>query len=95
MRSNTGTFETEHASKYLQQLCKHFAHKTDVVFDAEKADVVFPFGSAKMLAAKDKLTVTVSAEDDETLSKARVVIDKHLERFAFRENFSTMAWCAA
>ena len=26
----TGTFTTDHASKYLQQLCKHFAHKIEV-----------------------------------------------------------------
>lgn len=29
----TGTFMTPNASKYLQQLCKHFAHKVAVVFD--------------------------------------------------------------
>ena len=28
-----GTFTTPNASKYLQQLCKHFAHKVDVEYD--------------------------------------------------------------
>src|SRR6185437_8958296 len=32
---------TTHASRYLQQLCKHWAHKLDVSFTPEAGHVVF------------------------------------------------------
>ena len=31
MTSQTATLTTERASTYLQQLCKHFAHKVEVL----------------------------------------------------------------
>jgi uncharacterized protein len=33
MMVETGRFEASHASKHLQQLCKHFSHKLDVQYD--------------------------------------------------------------
>ena len=38
--------ETENASKYLVQLCKHFAHKVDVDYDQTQARVEFPRDAA-------------------------------------------------
>ena len=34
MLCSTGTYATPNGSKYLQQLCKHFAHKAEVTFDS-------------------------------------------------------------
>ncbi len=84
-RSNA-KFTTERASGYLQQLCKHFAHKIEVQFDPEAGLIKFPFGQCNLNANKGVLDLTVTAETQSDLTKACRVIGSHLERFAFREN---------
>ena len=37
---------TASASRYLQQLCKHWSHKFAVVFDAQHGHIPLPMGSA-------------------------------------------------
>lgn len=88
----TGTYATPHASKYLQQLCKHFAHKIEVTFTPTNGSCHFEFGTAEMIAEKDLLTVKITLKDAAQIEQAHMVIDKHLERFAFRETFKTMTW---
>ena len=92
MRKQTGQYETQHASKYLQQLCKHFRHKVNVTYDIQQGDVAFPFGKATLEATDEALVVVISGEDDNALTRGRMVIDSHLKRFAFREKFESMAW---
>ncbi len=92
--TDTGTFETDHASRYMQQLCKHFAHKIDVDYDETRARAALPVGPATMAAEGGVLRVTVNAEDAEGLARARRVIDDHLKRFAHREDFTGMSWQA-
>lgn len=89
---STGIFATAHASKYLQQLCKHFAHKVEVQHDAHRGTVALPLGPAELTADSDSLTVTVSAPDAEGIERAQAVIDRHLMPFAFREAFEKMNW---
>nr|WP_321508528.1 DUF2218 domain-containing protein [uncultured Celeribacter sp.] len=88
----TGQFHTPHASKYLQQLAKHFSHKIEVSFTETDAELALPPGSATLHADNQTLTAHISAEDDAGLVRAKSIIDKHLERFAFRENFEAMDW---
>lgn len=87
-----GRFETENASRYLQQLCKHFAHKITVEYDANKGHAALPPGPADLVASDDALSITISAEDDMGLQRARFIIDDHLKRFAFREGYEAMDW---
>ncbi|SIN80516.1 DUF2218 domain-containing protein [Vannielia litorea] len=89
---DTGRFATRSASKYMQQLCKHFAHKIDVRYDATSAEAALPPGPATMRAEPEELVIEITAPDEEGLTRARAVIDNHLVRFAFRENFETMDW---
>lgn len=92
--SCTGKFNTDKASKYLQQLCKHFSHKIDVRFDDTSGEVALPPGPARLTATDSALLVTIDAQDNDSLDKAKGVIDSHLARFAFRENFTAMDWSA-
>lgn len=92
MLKTTGVFETSHASKYLQQLCKHFGHKVTVNYDAEKGRVNFPFGIAELNASDTALHVTITITDPDLTARAQGAIDSHLVSFAFRENFETMTW---
>jgi len=91
-QTSTGCFKTDNASKYLQQLCKHFGHKVGSQFDTTTGRVDFPFGPATMAASDTALEVTVEAPDSDGLARARGVIDSHLARFAFREEFEAMEW---
>lgn len=88
----TGTFKTAKASQYLQQLCKHFAHKVEVDFDAEAGWADLPPGRCTMQADARVLQVEVTARDAEGLARARAIIDDHLARFAHREGFKAMDW---
>jgi len=88
----TGHFPTQNASKYLQQLCKHFAHKVTVEFDETHGTCTMMSGPAELWADAQGLTATVTAPDAESLPRAKGVIDHHLVTFAHREGFSTMTW---
>jgi hypothetical protein len=94
MIRSTGTLTSARASQYLQQLCKHFAHKTEVVFDAHQGQIALRTGPVSLAATADQLIATVTAPDLETLPQARHVIDKHLAIFAHREGFETLDWQA-
>ena len=76
---------SERASIYLQQLCKHFGHKTEVTFTPQDGEIAFPFGHCKLTATGDLLTMIVSADDEESLKRTEQVVGSHLERFAFKE----------
>lgn len=92
MLTTTGKLKTEHASKYLQQLCKHFAHKIEVDFDTQKGWVAFEMGKAHMTADTEGLTVTCEVAEPEAVIAVHNVIDSHLAKFAFRETVKTMTW---
>ncbi|MEP3047986.1 MAG: DUF2218 domain-containing protein [Roseibium sp.] len=81
----TTTVQTASASKYLQQLCKHFAHKVPAKWDTEQGEVTFPAGFCRMDAASDRLTIRCEADEDRKISQMKSIIDNHIERFAWRE----------
>ncbi|WP_371168980.1 DUF2218 domain-containing protein [Aliiroseovarius sp. 2305UL8-7] len=82
--------KTNHASKYLQQLGKHFGHKVPATFTSSQGNVTLPFGHCEMTASDSALSITVSGEHDE-IGRLEQFISSHLSRFAFREN-PTLAW---
>lgn len=92
MPKSTAEFETPHASKYLQQLCKHFAHKLDVAFTEDAGQIALPTGPAELQATSDMLRITVAVSDKDTLARARHIIDKHIVKFAHRESIQGLDW---
>lgn len=103
--SATARTPTAHASKYLQQLCKHWQHNLAVAFDAAHGTVVFP-KDARGADWPGDATVTFDAEDDALVTRidASVVgqleglkgaVARHLDRFAFREAPLTFDWVDA
>lgn len=88
MPTTTVRLQTPHASKYLQQLCKHFAHKVPVDYDAAAGEVAFPFGQCRMAAAGDVLEISGEVEREDLLPRMEAVIADHLTVFAFREALS-------
>ena len=89
--SSHADVRTQMASRYLQQLCKHFGHKIPAEFTPEEGTIRFPFGICALKATDDVLSLDVSATSEEDLQRMRGVIGSHLERFAFRDT-PTIAW---
>ncbi len=82
------TVPTAHASRYLQQLCKHWSHRFETEFDAEHGRVNFGTGAAHFTAAPGALGLTVLASDLAGLERLEGAVAGHLQRFAFREDLS-------
>jgi hypothetical protein len=76
---------TPQASRYLQQLCKHFAHKLPVTHDAESGRIAFSVGLCDLLASEGRLRLDCTSPDAEQLHRLEDVVARHLIRFAFRE----------
>jgi len=84
---------THSASRYLQQLAKHWSHKMTVVFSEEEATIDFPNGSRlAMRADSESLDLELAVPDGEDVARMREVVEKHIDRFAFREGPLTYDW---
>jgi hypothetical protein len=92
MAVETALVPTTNGARYLQQLCKHWSHKLDVQLSENEGIVRFPAAVATMTATADALTVSVEAEDDETLQRMKGVVASHLDRFAFKEAPLPFEW---
>lgn len=99
--TTTAVVPTDNASRYLQQLCKHWQHNLTVQFDADHGTVVFPRdargadhpGDALVtFDAGDALTVRIDATSPEQLEGLKGAVARHLDRFAFREAPLAFDW---
>ena len=76
---------TPRASRYLQQLCKHWAHHFEASFDANAGKVAFgSFGQAEFQPTPEQLSILITATD-EHLEETRRIVEDHLRRFAHDE----------
>jgi hypothetical protein len=85
---------TPHASKYLQQLCKHFQHKLPASFDEATGAIAFPMGETRLAADPETLRLALEARSEQDLESLKDVVARHLVRFAFREALEVQ-WRAA
>lgn len=102
MFTSTAVVPTERASRYLQQLCKHWAHNLAVEFNANQGSVIFPKdargaewpGDAvfKMTASESALTCRIEASADGQLQGVKGAVERHIDRFAFREGELAYNW---
>jgi len=83
-------FSTPKASRYLQQLAKHFGHKVPVTFTPGEGEVTLPFGTCEMAATDAALSITVLGEARD-IARLEQFVGDHLARFAFREK-PTLTW---
>ncbi|MEG3084589.1 DUF2218 domain-containing protein [Sphingomonas sp. PB2P12] len=84
---------TRSASRYLQQLAKHWSHKMEVIFSEEEGRITFPNGAiVEMHADTDALDVALTVPAGEDVDRMRRVVASHLDRFAFREAPLTFDW---
>ncbi|MEY2927761.1 MAG: hypothetical protein RL367_2238 [Pseudomonadota bacterium] len=100
--SSTAQVPTTAASRYLQQLCKHWAHNLVVEFTPEHGTVVFPRdargashpgdGLVTFDAGAQSLAVRIDASSPEQLEGLKGAVARHLDRFAFREAPLAFDW---
>ena len=100
--SATAHVPTAHASKYLQQLCKHWQHNLAVEFTADHGTVTFPKdargadwpgdGLVTFDAGAGALSVRIDASVDGQLDGLKGAVARHLDRFAFREAPLAFDW---
>ncbi len=86
---------TAQASRYIQQLCKHWSHNLAVEFTAAAGTVIFPANNRGANWAGDaKLTLTgeegalncrLEASEAGQLEGLKGAVSRHLDRFSFRE----------
>ena len=94
MSASAASVPTGSASRYLQQLCKHWSHRLTVAFDAEQGSVAFPSGARlELRAGPDTLDLLLETPDAEE-ARMREVVQEHLNRFAFREGPLVFEWRA-
>lgn len=88
--------ETPLASKYLQQLCKHWSHRFEVTFTQEHGTIAFSDGGVGVMSAdKEALHIRVEGENLVQCERLAAVVFQHLQRFAFRDPLPAPAWTAA
>ena len=93
MSTSVARVPTYSASRYLQQLAKHWSHKMEVSFTPEEGRIAFPNGSVlAMRADSETLDVVLTVPEGEDVERMRGVVASHLDRFAFREAPLTFDW---
>jgi hypothetical protein len=103
--SSTALVPTANGSRYLQQLCKHWAHNLAVEFDAHEGRVTFPRDArgadwpgdalVTMTARDGALECRIDASAPGQLDGLKGALARHLDRFAFREAPLTFDWVDA
>lgn len=94
MQEATTRFATENGPKYLAQLCKHFAHKIEVVQGVNSGELRFSCGTGYLAAHALGLDIRAVSPDAAQLAETKNVIESHLLRFAFREETGPLQWYA-
>jgi hypothetical protein len=96
MPASHASIATASASRYLQQLCKHWSHKFAVEFTPQHGTIPFdPTRICTLDASADTLALHIEAADDAALERMQGVVIDHLKRFAFREDLGDVQWTKA
>ncbi|KRA80765.1 DUF2218 domain-containing protein [Altererythrobacter sp. Root672] len=90
-----GFAKCEKPERYIQQVVSHWSHKMATSYDEGDGMGVFPFSdieTAIMTARPDGIAITLTTGDAERNVHMRGVIERHIDRFAFREAPLTYEW---
>lgn len=100
--TSTARIPTASAGKYLQQVCKHWQHNLPVTFDEAHGEIVFAKDArgadwpadalVTMDAEADALVCTIAASAEGQRDGLKGALERHIDRFAFREAPLTYDW---
>ena len=91
----TGFAACEKPERYIQQLVSHWGHKFATTYDEGDGMGAFPFSqhtSVVMTARPGGIAITLTTADAEENERMRGVVERHIDRFAFREAPLTYEW---
>ena len=86
MKQSRSVIETPVAGDYIGKLCRHFRHKIEAFYTADRGEAIFPAGRCDMQAQPNQLIFEIEATDHDGLEKIKGVLVRHLLKFAHREN---------
>ncbi len=89
----TGLARCKSPDRYIKQLVSHWGHKMATHYDDGTG--TFPFSdvtSAVMQARSEGIGITLTTADAEENLRMRGVIERHIDRFAFREAPLSYEW---
>ena len=90
-----GLAKCEKPERYIKQLVSHWGHKYATSYDEGDGMGTFPFSdteSAVMTARPAGIAITLATADYDRNAHMRGVIERHIDRFAFREAPLTFDW---
>lgn len=91
----TGFAACEKPERYIKQLVSHWGHKMATTYDEGDGMGTFPFSeleNAVMTARAGGIAITLVTGDEERNIHMRGVIERHIDRFAFREAPLSYEW---
>lgn len=91
MTTSRASVATPNASRYLQQLCKHWGHRFAVTFTPEHGEIDFGDSSCVLDAQPDTLEIVVSG-DAEAMDGLEDAVADHVNRFAHKEGALQFGW---
>jgi hypothetical protein len=93
--------ETESATRYLAQICRHFSNlrrhesryeaqappdmHVHVEWSDTRGTITFAWGRCILEATPNALTLSVEAADEDNLQRVQDLVGEHLERFGSRD----------
>ncbi|MEU2156483.1 DUF2218 domain-containing protein [Streptomyces sp. NPDC019396] len=91
----TARVVTAHPARYIKQLVSHMGHKATTTLRPDgRGTITVSSGTCVLTPAPDRLELTATAVDAESLARVQDVITRHLMRFATREEL-VADWTAA
>ena len=90
-----GFAHCEKPERYIKQLVSHWGHKYATSYDEGDGMGSFPFSdteSAVMTAREGGIAITLVTPDRDRNEHMRGVIERHIDRFAFRVAPLTYEW---
>lgn len=91
---STADFPTSRGLQLMQTMAKHFGHKIPVEIEGERALMRFDAGEALAELVPDGLRLSVTSDGAEGVVQLRDVIERHLLRFAQRDDPQPLDWTA-
>lgn len=89
---STAQFTSDKAEAYFTQMVRHFGHKIKVTAQDNQAELTFICGTGRLVVSNDTLTLQAEAADDLLMRETKSVMERHLLRFAHREDPAPLVW---
>lgn len=89
---STARFTSDKAETYFTQMVRHFGHKIKVTAQGNQAKLTFICGTGWLTVSADTLDLRAEAADDLLMRETKSVLERHLLRFAHREDPQPLVW---